>query len=231
MRSILAKLAGSLWLLIVCHTWASGQSYKELALQNPGVKGYFNQVKFTPLKLIGWVNPGVELSYERLYLSRWSSQFTGTYLFPRPPLDFMNATVDPNKKGFKLAVEQKYYLRKLGKKGTYVAAEADYMHSRNRAAMSFESAAQQQYRDTFELTKNNLSLNIKFGYYTSFKRIVLDFFGGIGLQYRNAEHAGRINPEDGFAPVPHFNFPTAYNRDGRSWNVNFPLSVRIGYLF
>lgn len=231
MNSIFAKLTGSFWLLIMCPTWASGQSYKELALQHPGVKGYFNQLKFTPLKLIGWVNPGVELSYERMYKRRWSTQLTGTYLFSRPPLSIVETTVDPDKKGFKIAAEQKYYLRKLGYKGTYVAAEVDYMHSRNMAAMDFESVAQQLYRDTFELTKNNICLNIKFGYYTSFKRIIVDFYGGIGLQYRNATHSGRINPQDRFAPVPHFNFPTAFNREGRSWNVNFPLSVRVGYLF
>ena len=231
MRSILTKLAGSFWLLIVCHTWAAGQSYKELALQHPGVKGYFNQLKFTPLKLIGWVNPGVELSYERMYKSRWSTQLTGTYLLPRPPLSIFETTVDPEKKGFKVAVEQKYYLRKLGHKGTYVAGEVDYMHSRNWAAMDFESSAQQLYRDTFELTKNNIALNVKFGYYTSFKRIIIDFYGGIGLQYRNATHSGRINPQDGFAPVPNFNFPTTFNREGRSWNVSIPLSFRIGYLF
>lgn len=231
MKSILAKLASSLSLLLVSSTLASGQSYKERAIQNPGVKGYFNQIKFTPLKLIGWVNPGVEFSYERMYKSRWSSQLTGTYLFPRPALDIMEAKVDPDKKGFRVAVEQKYYLRKLGHKGTYVAAEADYMYSRNMAAMNFGSSAQQSYKDTFELTKNNICLNLKFGYYTSFKRIVIDFFGGIGLQYRNAAHSGRINPQDKFSPGSLFSFPTAYNRDGRSWNVNFPLNLRIGYLF
>lgn len=230
-KSIPLKLAGSLALLIVCNTLASGQSFKELALQNPGVKGYFNQLKFTPAKLIGWVNPGVELSYERLYLRRWSSQFTGTYLFPRPPLDFMDAPVDPKKKGFKVAAEQKYYLRKLGHKGTYVAGEVDYMYSRNMAAMNFGESFFQHYKDTFELTKNNFCLNFKFGYYTSFKRIVIDFYGGIGLQYRNAVHSGRMHPQDRIAPVRHFNFPSTVNREGISWNVNFPLSFRVGYLF
>jgi len=105
MKSILIKCFSSFILLIACHILAVGQSYNKLALQHPGVKSYFNQLKFAPLKLLGAVNPGVELSYERRYKSRWSSQIAGTYLLPRPV--YAPDGVDPDKKGFKIAIEQK----------------------------------------------------------------------------------------------------------------------------
>lgn len=229
MNSILAKLTCSFWLLAVCHTFAAGQSDKQGAPRHPGVKDYFNQLKFAPLKLIGLVNPGVELSYERRYKTRWSNQVAGTYLLPRSV--YAQDDVAPDKKGFKIAIEQKYYLGKLVHKGTYLAGEVEYMYSRNRAAMNFGPSFYQYYRDTFELSKNNICLNLKFGYYTGFKRIVVDFYGGIGLLYRNATHTGRINPQDQLAPVRHYNLPIFFNREGRSWNVNFPLGVRVGYLF
>ncbi len=197
------------------------------------VKGYLNQLQFTPLKLIGWINPGIEVSYERLNGSRWSTQVTGTYLLPRPLLNIVGVKVDPQKKGFKIAVEEKFYIRKMEAKGFYVAAAMAYMYSRNIAEMNFESLAlNRSYRDTFEITKNNLYFSLQCGYYFTFKRIIVTFSGGFGAQYRNAAYAGRINTEDQFTATPIFIYlPHFYNKAGRSWEGYFPLTMRIGYLF
>lgn len=232
MKFILLVLWNSLLLLVLSHVPVIAQpDFVDSGRRgdSQGVKGYFNQLKFAPLKLLGPVNPGLELSYERRYKSRWSSQVAGTYLLPRAV--YVPDGVDPDKKGFKIAMEQKYYLGKLAHKGKYLAGEVEYMYSHNRAAMNFGPTFFQHYKDTFELTKHNFCLNLKFGYYTSFKRMIIDFYGGIGLQYRDATHSGRSNPQDQLAPSRHYNLPMFYNREGRSWNVNFPLGLRIGYLF
>jgi len=197
------------------------------------VKGYFNQLQFAPLKLIGSINPGIELSYERMDKSRWSTQVTGTYLLPRPLLNINGTKVDPDKKGFKIAVEEKFYVYKMESKGFYVAGALAYMHSRNVAEMNFESLVlNRSYKDTFEITKNNLYFTLQCGYYFTFKRIMVTFAGGFGAQHRNAAHAGRINADDQFTATPIFIYlPHFYNKAGRSWEGYFPLTMRIGYLF
>lgn len=235
MRSILLRKMSSLCFLILIHIATFAQTNNNPVVDPDNtfkLKGYLNHLQFTPLKLIGRINPGIELGYERLNQSRWSSQVTVTYLLPRP-IGFKGGIVDPDKKGFKISGEQKFYVRKMARKGFFVAAEAAYMYSHNTAAMSFESTVlDRPYRDTFEITKNNLYFSLKCGYYFTLKRMVVTFSGGFGTQYRNAQHSGRINSQDQFRPTPIFiNLPHFYNKAGRSWEGYLPLTVRIGYLF
>lgn len=235
MRTLLLEKISILCCLILIHIATFAQTNNDPVVgpdTSFKLRGYLNHLQFTPLKLMGSINPGIELGYERLNRSRWSSQLTGTYLLPRP-IGFKGGIVDPDKKGFKIAATQKFYVRKIARKGFYVAGEVAYMYSRNTAAMSFESLTlQRSYKDTFEITKNNLYFSLKYGYYFTLRRVVVDFFGGMGAQYRNAVHSGRINPQDEFAgPFAHFRLAPIYNRAGRSWEAYFPLTVRIGYLF
>lgn len=191
-----------------------------------------NQLKFTPFKILGMVNPGVELSYERLFKNRFSGQITAAYLLPRPAKFWSsNASLDPEKTGFKIAFEQKYYLRRVSPNGIYLAVEVDYMRSYNKAVMNFSDANGASSLDTFGIDKNNICLNFKFGYHFAVKRIIVDIFAGLGIQYRNAVHSNRLSPADDFRKSPHLYLPAIYNREGVSWNINIPLSFRIGYLF
>lgn len=198
------------------------------------LKGYLNQLQFSPVKLLGWLNPGIELGFERMDKSRWSSQLTATCLLPHTLLEKRPPAPHGDKSGFKIAAEEKFYVRKMARKGFYVAAEVAYMYSHNTAAMSFESVTlNRSYRDTFEITKHNLYFSLKYGYYFTIKRMMVTFSGGLGAQYRNARHSGRINPQDQFREVPDMllAWPNYYNRAGKSWEIYFPLTVRVGYLF
>jgi len=39
-----------------------------------------NQIKVSPLRVVNFVNPGIELSYERLHGNRYSSQLSFGYM-------------------------------------------------------------------------------------------------------------------------------------------------------
>ena len=236
MKATRFRLINSFCFLLLLPTAAFAQTSNDPSVAGDTsflLKGYLNQLQFTPLKLLGWLNPGIELGFERMDKSRWSSQLTATYLLPYTLLEKRPPAPYGGKSGFKIAAEEKFYVRKMARKGFYVAAEVAYLYSRNTTAMSFESITlARPYSDTFEITKNNLYFSLKCGYYFTLKRIMVSFSGGLGAQCRNAQHSGRIQPEDQFAgPFPHFTLAPTYNRDGRSWEPYFPLTIRIGYLF
>lgn len=237
MKSTRFRLIHSLCFLLLIHTSAFAQTNNDPSVAcdtSFRLKGYLNHLQFSPVKLLGWLNPGIELGYERMDKSRWSSQLTATYLLPHTLLEKRRPAPYPDKSGFKIAAEEKFYVRKMARKGFYIAGEVAYMYSHNTAAMSFEATALgRPYRDTFEITKHNLYFSLKCGYYFTIKRMIVTFSGGLGAQYRNARHSGRINPQDQFREVPDMLLvlPNYYNRAGRSWEVYFPLTVRVGYLF
>lgn len=142
-----------------------------------------------------------------------------------------NAGFDPDRKGFRVGYEEKYYFRRVSPDGVYMALEAEYLHSRGSGILTFQDVNGLIYNDTFGITKNNFYLNLKVGYHLSFNRIVIEFFGGLGVQYRNVAHNDRIGPNDQMMSGDLFSLANFYNKDGRSWNPHIPLSFRIGYLF
>src|SRR5690606_35902008 len=76
---------------------------------------YNNIVKLTPFRLVGLLNPGIELSYERAF-HRTSTQITGTYLLSRNLYE-RNLPIHPQIKGFQVGIEERFYWAEFGPRG------------------------------------------------------------------------------------------------------------------
>lgn len=191
-----------------------------------------NQIKFTPLKLIGLVNPGLEIAFERKTSSQFSTQFMGSVLF-----DYNNQT--PTLVGFRTAIEEKFFYKKSAPIGPYLGFEINYLQKKYYDTWMFGVAnvfdnpnyQNTNYIDRFGINKKTLSFNLKWGFQTIFNRFVIDFYAGLGLVYREVHHFDRINPNDEMEATRHPNLYYISNREANEWSLSLPLNVKIGWAF
>lgn len=199
---------------------------------------YKNIIKFTPLKLIGPVNSALEISYERKTGDNFSTQIMGSYLLPESFIDQANG-FSPNIKGYRLAVEERFYMNKSAPLGPYFGLELNYMKNRYRDVWNMRvkdvssdtSFNYSYYPDTFRIEKQTYSINLKIGYQLFLKRFSFDFYTGVGLRYKDVGHFDRQNPDDGKEVLRHPNIYYITNSKGKYWTISIPINFRIGWTF
>jgi hypothetical protein len=206
-------------------TLTTYQTYLPYKLINDSLK---NQIKISPLKLIGFVNPGLEFAYERKTSSSFSTQFMGSLLFDYNK-SFSTVT------GFRTSIEEKYFYRKSAPMGPYLGFEINYLQKKYYDTSDFSEPdsyynfdyEDNTYSDTYGINKKTLSFNFKWGYQKIISRFVIDFYTGLGLKYREVQHFDRINPND---EMEHHNI-FIKNQEVKEWSISLPLTVKIGWLF
>lgn len=214
-----------------------------IPLSNVGYK-HNSIIKITPLKIIGFYNPSIELSYERKTSKSFSTQLMASYLFTNLPSSLFNERNDYDVSGFRVAIEEKYYLRQSAIQGSYLGFEADYLDMNYKTVEDFISdnipanvvingniVRTPFYTDTIDIKRQTLSFNFKYGYQTIRNRISVDFFIGMGVKFRKVEHSNRINPNDRLE-VPFLgNVRYSRNFEATVATLSFPLNIRVGYVF
>jgi hypothetical protein len=199
---------------------------------------YSNIFKITPLQLTELINPSFELSYERRTGQSFSTQLMASYLLPKSLWD-IGKDFKPDIKGFSASVEEKYYLKKSTPAGHYVGFEFNYLKNQYKDIWNFgvkdiytdTSFISTNYADTFRVRKQRYSFNLKLGYQLIYKRIILDFYAGLGVRYKDVAHFDRINMSDEMEMPRHPNIYYASNLDGKYWTVSIPLNFRVGWRF
>lgn len=199
---------------------------------------YSNIFKITPLKLVGLINPSIELSYERRTGRSFSTQLMASYLLPISVMDIGN-DFKPDIKGFRVSIEEKFYFKKSAPLGPYASFEFNYLNNQYKDIWNFgvkniysdTTYNFTNYPDTFGIKKQTFSFNLKLGYQLIVKRLTFDFYAGIGLRYKDVRHFDRINPNDEMEMPRHPNIYYITNREGKYWTVSIPLNVRIGWTF
>jgi hypothetical protein len=222
-------------------------SFQKFIPPSPIDSTYKSIIKFTPLKLIGLGNPGIEVAYEKWTGKRFSTQLMASWLFPNSLLHAQNNAT--NAFGFRAAIEEKFYLRNNAPKGSYIGFEIDYLQNKYYDTDNFGTPnanldssgvniyyndtnfVDSYYSDTYGINKKNISFNIKWGHQIITKRFVFDYYIGLGLRYRNVSHFDRINPNDKWQPNRHFSFYRVFNKEGKYWTVSIPLNFKIGWVF
>lgn len=202
------------------------------------LENYRNIVKITPLKIVGLFSPSIELSYERRTSRRFSTQLMASYLLPNSPIA-REREFNPDIKGFNVAVEERYYLKKSKAFGPYVSFELNYLKNQYKGIWNFgvkdmrtdTTSLFVNYPDTFGIKKQTYSFNFKLGYQLMVKRIAIDFYAGLGFRYKDVKHFDRINPNHVMEDPRH---PSAFyitNLEGKYWTVSIPLNIKIGWVF
>lgn len=200
-------------------------------------KSSLNIFKITPLKVIGLTNPSIETVYERRTGNRFSTQLMASYLLPNV-LETSN-DFSQNVKGFRLSVEEKFYVKKSAPYGPYLSLEFDYLNNRYNSISNFEEQNGQAkspdnfeyYSDVFGIKKQTYNLNFKLGHQLINRKLVFDFYAGLGLRYKNTRHFDRINPDDKMEMPRHPNVYYMANLEGKRLTISLPLNARIGWRF
>lgn len=195
-----------------------------------------NQIKFSPIRLIESVNPGLEISYERRF-QNISFQLSGTYL-----KNFLNTASYEDFEGQRISFELKYFTGPIKKLKPYFAIEYVYYQSFIKDSTSFyihdeEESEYSLYRETYtelhNINKLTNSINFKVGFQVYITKItVIDVGFGVGIKVKNTIHSGRSNPADEMYHPRHPNVHYyAKQESNNEVFLNIPINFKIGFRF
>ncbi len=177
------------------------------------------------------------MKYERKTSAHFSTQLMVSYIISNS-LANLGDNFSPNNRGYRFALEERFYFMKPSPKGIYFSLEFNYLSIDYNAIMNFGESniydslyLNTNYSDSISISKQTYSLNVKIGCQFHIKRFTLDVYGGLGLRYKDVTHYDRINPEDEMEMPRHPNFYYYKNLDGKQWTISIPLNVSIGYSF
>ena len=203
-------------------------------LSNMGVKNKF-LLKINPFKLIDVSNPGLELSGEKGTGNRFATQVMASYLFPARITDSGN-DFRPNIKGCRVALEEKYYLKKQAPVGSYVSLELNYMKNQYTDISTFGSSRffifspydRSNTKDTIGIKKQTFSVNFKYGHQLVFNKLSIDLYAGLGARFKDVRFFDGFNPDRERKSTTR---PIIYvNREGKYWIINIPIGFRLAYI-
>lgn len=193
---------------------------------------YRNRLHFTPLRIIGMVNSGWEAGYERMIGKRYSAKVLGAWLHSN-----FNQVPYYSYSGYRLGAEGKRFFAFSEQADAYVSAEAIYNNVAYSTQLFFMPGNipgpinyTLGYDDTIEVSNHNLSLNCKVGVQCRLGRFMVDFYGGLGLKYKQVVQTGRLHPNDyAFSRHPNIYKISASEMNGIT--VNVPLNFTVAYCF
>jgi hypothetical protein len=109
-----------------------------------------------------------------------------SYLLPSRISDSGN-DFKPNIKGYRIAIEEKYYLKKQAPVGSYVSLELNYMKNKYTDILTFGSSRylffspfdSSNIKDTLGIKKQTVSVNFKFGHQLVLNKLSIDLYAGL----------------------------------------------------
>ncbi|MBE7443641.1 MAG: hypothetical protein HS119_14435 [Flavobacteriales bacterium] len=223
-------------------------SFGKMNAQEEVKKGNYihkaNSIFFAPINLFDPINPSFQVGYERMFYPKWALQIEGAYII-RNGLLMWIFPHDYNNRGYKLRLELKYYLKKESNYGLYTSYELFYLKNKSDVYRGFivsdtsynysfefnegyENDPKIEYIDFYTNEKTKHGMNFKFGFKVYPGSFMLEAHVGMGFVYRINKHTNRENkndkPEDD-------SFFYDQNNEGKSWILNLPLNIKVGYRF
>lgn len=201
------------------------------------LRQYRNQLKVSPIRILDPFNPGFELSYERHFSKRFSTQLSMALL-----KDAFKITGNDDYKGYRVALEEKYFVTNTKRFRPYVSLDVVYHWIRIRRQDDFtpfpdgyytvnDTMATDIYTDDYRIEKKMLTINGKVGLQVLLGRVVLDLGYGLGIKFKQIAHFDRTDPSDHFVQGVDLNIWTIPIEQGNFTTLNMPLNFKVGYLF
>lgn len=205
----------------------------ESEIKNPQYKRQeaVHLLKVSPQRMMNFLQPSLELSYEVRNNRSFSTQFTAAIMAP---------------KGYRGAVEQKFYFEKRAPFGTYISLGADFQANQFERVYTYVDNSlipdtldyvdyyhyqdSLSYLDSVTVKREIFNLNWKVGIQGHKGQFCYDFYFGLGYRYRSVIHEGRINPQHEEPDSRHPNFFDVLN-EGSYPVMNVTAGFRIGYVF
>lgn len=209
--------------------------------QHDSTKIYKNQLKFSPARIVSAVR-GIQISYERKFSKRFSTQLTGAYIVDLLPYHYLNIS---NMKGFIIGLEERFFLKKIGwgpkllrKKNcaNYLSADFTILNSSLSLVDDFiyqpsDTNFTIGYTDTIGVRRQTYTFSFKYGFQFSFRHFIVDLNLGLGIRYRAVTHSNKLHQNAEIWQGLHANGPYELFRSGQAFSLNIPLGLKIGYTF
>ncbi len=207
-----------------------------------------NRILILPSHLFDPLNPSIQIGFERKIAKHSAIQLQYGWVLTRDLFNqFLNSlsvnvgATSPEKAGFKLRLEYRYYFGEPDERVfPYLAGECQYLDITTSTVGTFVASDENfpydfevlyeftPYEDEFRYRKSRLGLNAKLGVlFLISSRITLDLYIGAGINFRNSVHFDRLNPNDWFF-VPGFNHHWS---PGRTFYPNVPAGFSLGVQF
>ena len=206
-----------------------------------------NTFLIAPLNLLNFINPSIQVGYERLLSKKFAYQIEAGYIINHSLeeyiIDWARGVKDCEytNKGFIVKNELKYFViqkRKIklyssfevfylknrsGGVGTFVISDPDYQYSEPVPEGS------NGYDDFFINDLQKIGLNIKFGVkiFPRARRFLFEPHIGLGIAFQNTKQYDRENINDKL----YDSFLESHLKNGNSLVFSFPLNVKLGYRF
>lgn len=192
---------------------------------------YKNQVKLSPLRLITMVR-GIQISYERQFSDKFSTQLTANYIIDLLPHHFSDLR---NMSGYAVGIEEKYFLKKEKGLNNYVSVDFNYLNCILDTYFSFyrkvSDSLYLSYIDTITVKRSTYTFSIKRGMQFRFKHFTYDLNVGLGIRYRDVANNEKLY-KDGMRTLNrHYNIPRELFTEGKYFTFNVPLGLKVGYTF
>ena len=196
---------------------------------------YNNQIKFSPIKTMNLINPGFELSYEREFGRKFSTQVSAAYL-----VDCFYTTPYDDYSGYRIMFEEKLFFFKQNNFRQYISLETGYYAASMKSYAYFvpkeiergdELYYESQYKDIFNLKRTGVIINAKYGMQFLIRQFTIDYTIGLGVIIHNIKHSNRLNPDDKMVSPRHPNIYYMMEREGKHSMPNFPMTLKLGYSF
>jgi len=190
-------------------------------------------LKVSPQRMMNFLQPGLELSYEVRNNRSFSTQFTAAIMAP---------------KGYRGALEQKFYFEQRAPFGVYISLGVDFQANRFERVNSYVDKSlipdsldykdyyhyvdSLSYRDSITIRREIFNLNWKVGIQGQKGQLCYDLYFGLGYRYRSVVYEGRINPLHQ-VPDPDSRHPNFFDvlYEGSYPLMNITAGFRIGYVF
>ena len=192
-----------------------------------------NQLKFSPLRVVDPSNPGIEFSFERIHKKGFSTMASVGLM-----QDIFNFTDHIDYSGIKLSLEEKYFFSVKNFKRfnafQYAAMELSYLEvDYNTSSLFIKDVfiGGPKYLDTFNIAKQNISVNFKYGVQVPLNRFLIDISAGIGFKHKSIEREGVLNRFAYEVVHKHPHIDDLHKKEGKYITFNFPFNIRIGYGF
>jgi hypothetical protein len=215
--------------LVVCNQFVLAQNS-----QNDNRR---NQIFVSPLRVVDWVNPGIEIGYQRSYGKNLATLVSVARMVQTFAANVPYGTDIPftNYKGWRLQAEQKYFLpAQQDKRRRYFAIDVMYLKVNYDADETFAAdtgSTTPHYTDDFHLNKTSLSFNVKYGIQLPLKHFIFDFVAGIGVKYKMVTQNGLTDPNAYRVPPRHPNAYYMANTPGKIFTLSMPANIRVAYEF
>ena len=184
-----------------------------------------SQIKFSPLRLLNYTAPGIELSYEIFY-GKFSTQLSAAYL-----VDMVHyIKVRPELKGVRFNLEEKYFIKisQNRKRRFYCSSEIGYNYVDFVAEERFwMNDIKEDYWARYNKKSRSIIINAKSGMQLLAGNFVFDFSGGFGVIFKNVVDSNKPQDEEMIDGVLNGILEIA----GKHTFPNVPISVKIGYRF